>query len=204
MTERFCWGKLVNGKVLGVAATVMVFFILVCGCTVGTSRRDKTNTAISLTRPDGSIVAVPLSGPLHSRKAERISGEIQALDIAIAFRNASAKSESEAAMLAVAVESRNDALRELDLALRVTQETSAGQLDTSILGKAERYSSVANEVLRAPVPDTLMLGTQISTSVPNATLHYMSKGEYDAKSGSWTSYSRGSAENRELRVSDRV
>src|SRR6266849_173783 len=146
MTERFWWGKLVKGKVLRGAATITVFFILVCGCTVGTSRRDNTNTAILLTRPDGSIVAVPLTDPLHSQKDERISREIQALDIVIASRNASAKSESEAAMLAVAVESSNDALRELDLALRVAQNTSAGQLDTSILGKAERYSSVANEV----------------------------------------------------------
>jgi len=191
MHERFWSGKLLKSALLSVAATVVAYFFLLGGCTVGPSRMDNTNTAISLTRADGSRVEVPLSGPLHSHEAERIAREIQALDTAIASRKASAKTASEGAILAVVVESRNDAVHELDLALRVARNTSAGQLDTSILGKANRYSSVANEVLRSPVPNTSMVNTQILTSIPNATLHYQSKGEYDAKSELWLSYSEG-------------
>jgi hypothetical protein len=169
----------------------LLLSIVLIGCSLGGMRHNNGEAVISLTRPDGTYVVLPLNGPLHSYNAERIAREIQSLDKIIAIRKASTASESDIAMLSVACESRNDALRELDLALRIAQQTSAGQLDDGILRKAEQYSSGASKALRSPVPTIIMVATQISTSVANATLHYMGKGDYDNKLNSWASYSKG-------------
>jgi hypothetical protein len=147
--------------------------------------------SISLDRPDGSSVAVPLEGPLQNDTAELIAREIQAIDKIIASRNASPKSEVDSAVLEVAHESRNDALKQLDLALRIAQQTSSGQLDGGLLRKAKQYSEDANETLLSQVPSFLFVTTQITTSVADATMHYISKGDYDAKRHSWMSYSPG-------------
>ena len=147
--------------------------------------------SISLDRPDGTSVSVPLEGPLHNDMLERIAREIQTLDKFIASRNASSKSEADTAILKVAYESRNDALKQLDLALRIAQQTSSGQLDLGILRKAKEYSKDANEALVSQVPSSIFVTTQITTSVANATMHCISKGDYDAGKHSWMSYSTG-------------
>ena len=164
-----------------------VFFVVLSGC----SLNGNFGETISLTRFDGSSVLVPLNGPLNNEKVERIAREIQSLDRIIASRKADTKSESEAAVISVAYESRNDALSELELALRIGQQTSAGQIDNGILRKAEQYYIGSKEVLRSPIPPNIFVATHISSSVANSTLHYISKGDYDAKKLSWISYSDG-------------
>jgi len=155
------------------------------------ARQNTSGDAITLLRADGGSVTIPLSGPLHNEKAESLARELQSLDNIIASRNALARSEIDAAILSVANESRNDALKELDLALRIAQQTSAGELDDKVLQMAERYSKASKEVLTSQVPTTIYVTTLISTSEANALLHYVSKGDYDAKNLSWISYSEG-------------
>ncbi|HME44994.1 MAG TPA: hypothetical protein VKF36_18015 [Syntrophorhabdales bacterium] len=153
--------------------------------------QDDPASIISIAKPDGTNVLVPLSGPLHNETAEKIAREIQSLDKLISSRNVSPTSQAETALLTVARDSRNDALRELDAALRIAQQTSAGQLDEDILRKSKLYASSAREALRSPIPSTITVATQITTSIRNATLHYISKLDYDLKSQSWMSYSEG-------------
>lgn len=167
-----------------------VFFVAVLtGCGAATVQ---DGSFISLSKPDGTHVLVPLNGPLHAARTDRLAREVQSLDKIIATRKDSARSQSEAAVIMIAVESRNDALKELELALRIAQQTSAGQLDDGILQKAERYCNGSREALNSPVPTAVFVTTHISTSLSGATLHYMSKGDYDAnKKLSWASYSEG-------------
>jgi hypothetical protein len=159
------------------------------------SRAAKKKADIVLSRADGNTVTVPMSGALHDPRAETLAREIQTLDAAIRHARASAtsgsSSEAQAAMLDVAVESREDAVRELELALAVARLTSAGKLDDESVGKAKDYASQVKAVLSAQAPNSILVATDISTTVPDATLHYMSKGKYNAKSKEWSSYTAG-------------
>jgi hypothetical protein len=155
----------------------------------------KEKSDIILRRADGKTVTVPMSGSLYDARAESLAHEIQALDTQIRDARQSSlspsQSEAAAAMLAVAVESREDAVRELELALAVARLTSAGKLDDESLGKAQDYAGSVKTVLSAQVPASILVATDISTSVPDATLHYISKGKFDAKSKEWSSYTAG-------------
>lgn len=158
------------------------------------SQAAKGKPDIVLKRADGKTVTVPMSGSLYDPRAEKLAREIQALDTEIRDARASAPSppsEAAAAMLTVAVESREDAVRELELALAVARLTSAGKVDDKSITKAQDYASSVKTVLSAQTPANFLVATDISTSVPNATLHYMSKHNFAAKSKEWSSYTNG-------------
>jgi hypothetical protein len=157
------------------------------------SRAGKGKPDIVLSRADGKKVTVPMTGSLYDPRAEKLAREIQALDTEIARAPAPSPSSSEAAaaMLTVAVESREDAVRELELALAVARLTSAGKVDDKSIAKAQDYANSVKTVLSAQTPASVVVATDISTSLPNATLHYMSKGKFDAKSKEWSSYTDG-------------
>jgi|ERR1044071_2269821 hypothetical protein len=158
------------------------------------SRAAKGKPDIVLSRADGKTVTVPMSGSLYDPRAEKLAREIQALDKEIRDTRASAPSppsEAAAEMLTVAIESREDAVRELELALSVARLTSAGKLDEESVRKAQDFANSGKTVLSAQIPSSIFVATNISTSVPNATIHYMKKAQFAAKSKEWSSYTDG-------------
>lgn len=172
--------------------------LLIAACASQPKAPDGRN--IVLKRADGHSVEVPLSGSLHDARAERLAREIQALDAQIATAQGKiigttgppvGREAVQYAMLDVAIESRDDALRELELALAVARKTSAGSLDDETVARAEDSASSASAVLSAQPPGSILVATNISTSVPGASLHYMSKGKHQRRSNEWSSYSDG-------------
>lgn len=176
-------------KVLRSASLLSAMFI---GC----AAQSGANKSVVLTTAKGGVVEVPLSGPGFDPRAVDLASDIQALDkqITQARKAKPAASpdmaEIRAEMLEIAVDSRNDALSELDLALSVARKTSAGALDDEAVARAKANANSGRAVLSNSAPSSVIVATDIS-SAAKATLHYMSKASYQARSTEWSSYTEG-------------
>lgn len=185
-------------EALRIPSLAVACVLLIVACASQPKAPDGGN--IVLKRADGQSVEVPLSGSLHDPRAERLAREIQVLDEQIATAQGkiigttgppTGREAVQYAMLDIAIESREDALRELELALAVAPKTSAGSLDNETVARAEENASSASAVLSTQPPNSILVATNISTSVPGASLHYMSKGKHRQHSSEWSSYSDG-------------
>lgn len=160
----------------------------------GSPQSGKEST-IKLIKPDGREVLVPLSGPLSNDTAQAVARDIQSFDKEAKSRRHPVDAKNEevaAAMMELAVESRNDALEQLDLAYRITQK-SAGTLDNRLLNGAKRDIDSASQILLTSPPPSVQVHTRISSTIPNATLHYCGVGDYKENGNgcAWESYSSG-------------
>lgn len=152
------------------------------------------DSKIVLKRADGEAVEVPLTGPGRDPRAEQLAREIQALDRQIAKDGGGGTPQNDAVkaeMLKIAKEARNDALSDLDLALAVARKTSAGSLDDETVARAKESARSAETILNTQPPSSILVATDISTSLPNATLHYMSNQKHRQHSTEWSSYTAG-------------
>lgn len=165
---------------------------------VGPAAQAKDKPAnIVLKSATGQPIEVPVSGPLYNPRAEQLAREIETLDkqIAKARKEKPARTPDaatiKAEMLSIAVEARNDALAELDLAMDVARKTSAGSLDEETVARAKEDARSAATVLSTRPPNSIAVATKISTSITDATLHYISKVKYQLRSTDWSSYTDG-------------
>ncbi|MBI3350129.1 MAG: hypothetical protein HY020_23325 [Burkholderiales bacterium] len=149
---------------------------------------------IVLKRDDGEMVVVPVAGPGRDARAEQLAREIQSLDKQIAESVAGAQTRSaqpdpvQVEVLRMAREARNEALADLTLALAVAGKTSAGALDDETVARAKESAQSAAMILNTQPPSSLLVATDISTSLPDARLHYMSNQKHRLRSTEWSSY----------------
>jgi outer membrane murein-binding lipoprotein Lpp len=168
--------------------------LLIVGCA---SRAKEQPGNIVLKSATGKAIEVPLSGSLYDARAAQLAREIQTLDQQIAKgrkQRPAATPETDVIqdeMLNIAIEARNDALADLGLALEVARKTSAGSLDEETIARAKEDADSAMTVLNTQPPSSIAVATNISTSVADATLHYMSKAKHRQRSTDWSSYTEG-------------
>jgi hypothetical protein len=156
---------------------------------------------ILITKADGSQLRVPTTGPLADSNAESVAKSVHFLD---ADLKAAKKGHNprgtgttgddaqvRAAMWQIALESRNEAVDQLDLAYRVAEQTSAGNVDLKLVDKAKQGVERAREVMTSPAPPSLFVHTEIQVGKPNATLHYIDMASYKRQSTAWVSYDFG-------------
>ncbi|MBI1686162.1 hypothetical protein [Caulobacter hibisci] len=177
----------------------LVFPIAVCallGVASPLSAKPPADTIV-LKGGTGDTVEISTTGPFADPHATQLAQDIQALDQQIAkMRKQKAErdpaaAEVKAEMLGIAVDARDDALSELDLALAVARKTSAGALDPDAVARADADARAAKTVLSSRAPSSIAVTTSISTSVTDATLHYMSAQKHRQRSTEWSSYSDG-------------
>lgn len=138
---------------------------------------------------DGEDIVVPVAGPGRDPRAEQLAREIQALDRQIAAGTSAARTDPvQAELLKMAREARNEALSDLNLALAVAGKTSAGALDDETMDRAKESARSAATILNTQPPNSILVATDISTPLPEARLHYMSKQQYRLRSKEWSSY----------------
>src|ERR1700680_2268897 len=160
---------------------------------VGAWSQSGKEPAIKLAKPDGKEVVVPLSGPLSNDSAQGVAKDIQSFDKQVKSKKYLAhvkNPEVAEAMAEIAAQSRNDALEQLDLAYRIAGKTS-GELDNRLIDGAKHDINAATQVLSSPPPPSVNVRTQISTTVPNAALHYCRVDDFKENGNScgWESYS---------------
>lgn len=170
--------------------------LLIIGLNVlsGCETNDINEEQLVLDMADGSALVIPTSGPLANDTAIAICHEVQAIDVGLKklqrSLNTTNNPEIVSALLELAIEYRNESVSELDLAYRISQKTS-GILDRKLLKSAKEKTMNAFSILRATPPPSLFVKTEISTTVVNADIHYISLGDYRSKTGYWSSYNFG-------------
>lgn len=156
------------------------------------ARADDASPVLSVPGDPGKAIQVPLGGPLYDPQAETIAREILSTDRAIDALRQRPSSEANQALIALAQDLRTESYRNLDLAVRVASHSSGPAKDILLL--AEESASAAKAVATATPPPGLQLLTEITTSLVDASLHYIAKGDYDRiepTARQWTSYTSG-------------
>lgn len=156
---------------------------------------DTNEEQLALDMADGSALIIPISGPLANDTAIAIYHEVQTIDVRLKklqrlLSTTKNNPEVVSALLKLATEYRNESVSELDLAYRISQKTS-GILDRKLLKSAKEKTMKAFSILRATPPSSLFVKTEISTTIGNADIHYISFGDYRSEKGYWSSYSFG-------------
>lgn len=177
------------GKMIGL---LIIGINMLSGCKTNDTHAEQ----LVLDKGDGSVLSIPTSGPLANEKAIAICHEIQTIDARFDKLQRSLSTTTNdpkvvSAMLELVLEYRNGSVSDLDLAYRISQKTSAGILDWKLLKAAKEKSVKAFQILETKPPPRLYVKTEISTSVVNAVIHYISLGDYHSKTGYWSSYNFG-------------
>jgi hypothetical protein len=179
--------------------TLAVAMLTVCAVQAGAQPADGK---IVLKRNDGGIVSIPVVGPGRDPRAEQLARDIQALDAQILEATkrpsrlpgaaptgaASQADPVKAEVVRLAAEARAEAVADLDLALTVARKTSAGSLDDETVARAKESAQSAATILNTQPPGSIVVATDISTSLPDARLHYMSNQKHRQQSKEWSSY----------------
>ena len=154
--------------------------------------QDRGSRDIILLKSDGSQVRVPASGPLASPAAQEIARDVQAYDRRARSQPFSGAADPQIAQAVerLAQEVRDDAVDRLDQTYRLA-DVVAGPLDQDLLEAARKTADALKQMMRAPPPPRLNVRTQITVTLPNASLHYCLRGDYKANACSWRSYSTG-------------
>src|SRR5690242_17838795 len=107
---------------------------------------------VTLKKADGAKVVIPASGPRFNEGAHQAAVDLEALDRDVKnARKQAGNREVIAAMRQIAIDARNDAVDSLDLAYRVSEETS-GVLDSEQVDSAKRNVQFAKDILKATPP----------------------------------------------------
>jgi hypothetical protein len=156
---------------------------------------DTKGKQLKLARPNGTEIQVPTTGSSSNEDATQIATNVLDFDRQIRSfpkRRHSVDPKVLAAMREIALQSRNDAVEQLDLAQRISQETSGnGVWDRQLLQDAKQAIEWARQILNSSPPEHLIVETKISTSVSKARLHYCGAAEYRRPTPSWSSYDLG-------------
>lgn len=144
-----------------------------------------------ITRREGPPVVVPLEGPLATPATKGIVERIQAIDADLARWRSSVSGDPEviAAMERVALETREDAVEELEKALAIAESTS-GPLDFLFRDADEKLDDT-REVLAASPPASVWCRSEITAVPDGAFIHYMAEGDFADGRREWSSYSPG-------------
>ncbi len=180
----------------------LVHFFTIAGIIISVGGRpftsagaDKQEKQLKVSKPDGTELRVPATGPSSNEDAKQVATEVQDFDRQIRSfpkRRHSVDPKVLAAMREIALESRNDAVQQLDLAQQVGQMTSgSGTWDSQLVQVAKRSIGRGMQVLNASPPESLFVEAKISTSVSNATLRYCRGAEHGKTTSSWKSYNPG-------------
>jgi hypothetical protein len=162
-----------------------------CAPTATSGMRD--GEFIELRKSNGVTLRIPLRGLLYNKEAVAIAREIQSIDASLGSWRASSKTMDPAVVNAaehIVLQLRDEAIAELAFAYEVAEDT-AGPLDVRSLRNASRRAGDALGVFRVSLPSSVYVKTEITSSVPNAVLHYMSFADHEAKKRSWSSYNVG-------------
>jgi hypothetical protein len=167
----------------------MVF--LVCCSHPSKLNRSQSNT-IDLKKDDGSVVSIPLVGPLQDTSSSRIAQTIISIEDkvdSLKYTSDSINTEFSVELYSLANELRYDAIDQLDLAYRIARRTSSA-LDPELIDKAEKYIDMLKSLLKKE-GSSLFVSTKITTNAQEALLHYMSMGDYKSNKKIWRSYNSG-------------
>lgn len=178
------WARWIHGSC---AACALLFAVGLTGRATG----QEAGKDITLVKRDGTQLRVPSTGPLASPAAQDVAREIAAYDKGP--KSPSARGADPAVVEAIrrlAQETRNDAVDQLDTTLRVAQSTS-GALDARLLRAARQSADMLKQIIGSPPPPSLLVRTEIGSSIPNAVLHYCLRADYRKKACSWQSYNFG-------------
>lgn len=124
--------------------------------------------------------------------AWELASSIKALDQRLkssAAITATNDPELESATRLAVADLRSNALQSLELALDIQARTS-GSLDATLMASASGSAGQALEVLRNP-PQRLAVVTEITASLADTFLQYISTGALKLERGSWLSYNPG-------------
>ncbi len=144
-----------------------------------------------MVKRDGTQLRIPATGPLASAAAQDVARDIAAYDRKPTSPSARGADPAVVdAMRQLAQESRNEAVDQLDVTFRVAQSTS-GALDTRLLRAARQSADMLTLIVRSPPPPSLQVRTEITSSIPNAVMHYCLRADYRKKACSWQSYNFG-------------
>ncbi len=155
---------------------------------------------ILITKSNGSQLRVPTTGPLADSNAQTVAKSVRSFDAEFSAgikrsppggTTTGANPEVLAAMQQLALESRNEAVDQLDLAYQVAQGTSAVSLNPNLVQQARQGIERARKIISSPPPSSLYVHTEIAAAIANGSLHYMAMMKYRRQSTSWESYEFG-------------
>ena len=178
------------------SALALLAIAVLAGCAEPAGRRDHEHAEVTLGTKDGLVVNIPMEGPRYDSRAALLATDLQKLDRSMgAWKTSLRKVDPELSreLQDLAAAERDQAVRDVDLAYRIADRTSGGQLDADLLASARASVEDVKRVLK-PNPESYKwtVKTNITTTIDRAHIHYVSAGEHEQHGDkSFKSYTLG-------------
>ena len=170
---------------------ILVTMISLVGC-AGSEPATERRMEIRIPRLDQRPpLVIELDGSPASAAIGARADQILAIDRQLAQwrQNVTGKPEVIQEFEKIALESRADAIQELDKAWTIASSTS-GPID-ALFGRTDESIKDVGAVLSSKVPSSLACKTEITAVPDGAYIHYTTQGDYQDGAPDWISYTFG-------------